>query len=148
MVAPFARRSMAISWDCLLPSRLRGAAFGSRDFGLLRPRIRLSFDVVVFAIAFRISASSHRIDAQRVEGGLRSDERRAASLLVMPPDGVVALGADLLDQALVEEALEHVAGGVALEFGGDREDAAIGTLAGGGKNDELGVGQLRHGFAP
>ncbi|MFZ1893790.1 MAG: hypothetical protein WAU59_06860, partial [Rhodoplanes sp.] len=73
---------------------------------------------------------------------------RSVTLLVMPPDGVVALGADLLDQALVEQALEHIARGIALEPGGDGEDAAIGSLAGGGQNDELGVGQLRHGFAP
>ena len=31
---------------------------------------------------------------------------------------------------------------------GDGEHAAIGSLAGGGQNDELGIGQLRHGFAP
>ncbi|MGA7427053.1 MAG: hypothetical protein WBX07_10700, partial [Rhodoplanes sp.] len=66
----------------------------------------------------------------------------------VPPDGVVALGADLLYQALVEQALDHVASGIYLEPGGDGEDAAIGPLAGGGENDELGIGQLRHGFAP
>ena len=58
----------------------------------------------------------------------------------MPPDGVIALGTDLLDQALVEQALEDVAGGVALEPGGDGEDAAVTPLAGGGQDDELGIG--------
>ena len=58
----------------------------------------------------------------------------------MPPGGVVAPGADLLDQALVEQALEHVARGIALEPGGDGEDAAVGALAGCGENDELGIG--------
>ena len=65
---------------------------------------------------------------------------RSVTLLVMPPDGVVALGAHPPDQALVEQALEHVAGGIALEPGGDGEDAAVGSLAGGGENDELGIG--------
>ena len=61
----------------------------------------------------------------------------------MAPDGVVAMSADLLDQALVEQALEDVARGVALEPGGDGKNAAVGSLAGGGENDELGVGELR-----
>ena len=58
----------------------------------------------------------------------------------MPPDGVIALGADFVDEALVEQALEDIARGIALEPGGDGEDAAIGSLAGGGENDELGIG--------
>jgi hypothetical protein len=38
------------------------------------------------------------------------------------------------------QALEDVAGGIALEPGGDGEHAAVGTLAGSGQNDELGIG--------
>jgi hypothetical protein len=45
-------------------------------------------------------------------------------------------------------ALEHVAGRIALELGSDRKHAAIWTLAAGGENDELRVGQLRLGVAP
>ena len=100
------------------------------------------------ALRFILRGRFLRIDAERGEGGLGGDERHAAAFFVVPPDGVITLGADLLDQALVEQALEDVAGGVALEPGGDGEDAAIGSLAGGGQNDELGIGQLRHGFAP
>jgi hypothetical protein len=55
----------------------------------------------------------------------------------MPPDGVVALGAHLFDKILLEQALEHVAGGIALELRGYREDAPILMLAGSGENDEL-----------
>ena len=101
----------------------------------------LSFALSQFSQdAFIVVILIVRIDAERGEGGLGGDERHAATLLVMPPDGVVALGADLLDQALVEQALEHVARGIAFEPGGDGEDAAVGTLAGGGENDELGIG--------
>jgi len=53
----------------------------------------------------------------------------------------------LLDQALVEQALENVARGIALEPGGDGEDAAIGSLAGGGQNDEIGIAGNQTGNA-
>jgi hypothetical protein len=45
------------------------------------------------------------VDAERSEGSLGGNERHAAALLVMPPDGVVALGAHLFDQFLLEQAL-------------------------------------------
>ena len=97
---------------------------------------------------FSISPRVLRVDAEHRECGRRGDERHAAALFVMPRDSVIALGADLLDQALVEQALEHVARGIALEPGGDGKDTAVGALAGSGENDELRIGQLRHGFAP
>jgi hypothetical protein len=64
----------------------------------------------------------------------------ANAALVAASVNVVALGAHLLDQALVEQALENVARRIALEPGGDREHAAIRSLAGCGQNDELGIG--------
>ena len=121
----------------------------ARDFGLaLEPSVHRRSLRIVGALRLILRGRFLRIDAERGECGLGGDERHPAALFVVPPDGVIALGADLLDQALVEQALEDVAGGIALEPGGDGEDAAIGSLAGGGQNDELRIGQLRHGFAP
>ncbi|MGA7425886.1 MAG: hypothetical protein WBX07_04680, partial [Rhodoplanes sp.] len=72
----------------------------------------------VSRVCFSVFILVARINAEWGEGGLGGDERYAATLLVVPPDGVIALGADFVDQSLVEQALEHVAGGVALEPGG------------------------------
>lgn len=75
----------------------------------------------------------------------RRAQRHLAVVLVVPPNRVVARGAHLLDELLVQQALEHVAGGVALELRGDRKHATVLALACGGEDDELSIGKLCHG---
>jgi hypothetical protein len=45
------------------------------------------------------------VDAERSEGSLGGNERHAAALLVMPPDGVVALGAHLFGSSFLSRLL-------------------------------------------
>ena len=46
-----------------------------------------------------------------------------------------------LIRPLLRRLLRTLPGGIALELGGDGKHAAIGSLAGGGENDELRIGQ-------
>ena len=72
----------------------------------------------------------------------------------MPPDGVGVVCRDLLDEAALQQALEHVANGTALDVGGDREDKVIVivivTGAGAGQDGGLSLGKLdlMHGGSP
>ena len=107
-------------------------------------RIRFGLNVgrcLICRIGLSIFRLVAGIDPEHGERGLGSNERHATALLVMPPDGVVAFGAHLFDQVLLQKALEDIAGGVALELGGDWKHASVGALAGGGENDELRIGQ-------
>ena len=129
---------------CLLAALPGAGRLRLLGFGCLRARIRFGLDLGrcrICRIGFSIFRLVARIDAERGECGLGGNERHATALLVMPPDGVVVLGAHLFDQVLLEQALEDVAGGIALELGGDWKHAPVGALAGGGENDELRIGQ-------
>ena len=91
----FGRRSMTMSCACLLSARGRsGAARGAR-----LDRARGVRHVGRFAGALRLflRRSFPRIDSRRSESGIGGDERDAAAIVVVPPDGVIALGADLLN---------------------------------------------------
>src|SRR5690606_28552722 len=63
---------------------------------------------------------------------------------VPAPDRLVALGADLLEQSLADQAGEHLGHGAALQLSGELIDGAVGPLAGLAEDDELGVGELSH----
>src|SRR6266567_4842379 len=63
-------------------------------FGFLRARIRFGLDVgrcLICGIGNRIFRLVAQVDAERGECGLGGNERHAAALLVVPPDGGVAL---------------------------------------------------------
>ena len=60
----------------------RGVRHVGRFAGALRLFLRRSFP---------------RIDSRRSESGIGGDERDVAAIVVVPPDGVIALGADLLN---------------------------------------------------
>jgi hypothetical protein len=80
----------------------------------------------------------------------RCAKRDGARVLVVPPDGIGIVGRDLLDQAALQQTLEHIANGAALDVGGDGEDEPILTSAGAGQDDGLGFGKfdLMHGGTP
>lgn len=129
-----------MSCACLLPSRARGAlgslvlgVFG-RVFGLGRS--------LIFRIGLCVLCLITRIHSECGECSLGCNERHPAALFVVAPNGVIAaLGAYFLDQVFLEQALEDIAGGIAFELGCDWEYAEVRTLAGGGQNDELRIGQ-------
>jgi hypothetical protein len=107
----FACRGLCLATSILTSVRAAGGAhLGPGGNGL--DGTGAATGILGFALGRRLAW----VDAEGLEAGAGRLERHPPLLLVVAPDSVVALGADLLDQALVEKALQDVASGIALSL--------------------------------
>ena len=79
---------------CLLSARGEAALREARDLILLGV---FGMSAASPALSASSSAGASCGDSQRSEAGIGGDERDAVAIVVVPPDGVIALGADLLN---------------------------------------------------
>jgi len=78
---------------------------------------------------------------------LGDDQRQPPAVGGLTPCGRRAAGGLFSYQLLLDQALEYTLCRVGLEFQffGKRQERLVVVLGGGGKKDELGIGELGHG---
>jgi hypothetical protein len=90
------------------------------------------------------------LDADGGKPRVGDDQGEAVTLVGLAPDGIaqLAVGLHLLEEAFLDQGIDHLVGRAALEALGQGQREAVGALRGGAEDHALGVGEFRHGSAP
>jgi hypothetical protein len=92
------------------------------------------------------------LDAKGGEPGIGDVEQDGVAVRIVAPDAVQrrvglgpAVGGALGDQPAREQRADHLGGGAATQAAGQRQDVAVGPLAGSAQDHCLGIGKSGHG---